>query len=78
MFSALDFLFWLQHTPRDQVSLDVIPGVGSVVGRELAQSLGARLLVSALRMGEPLVISIKFCFIFMKILGTLTASYFQL
>ena len=29
---------------------DVSPGVGSLVGGEFSQSLGARLLVSALRM----------------------------
>ena len=37
---------------------EVSPGVEWLVGRELVQILGARLLVSALRMGESLVISI--------------------
>ena len=31
------------------VYADASPGVGSLVGKELAQSLGARLLVSVLR-----------------------------
>ena len=41
------------NTPCGQVFTvrfaDVSPGVGSLVGGELSQSLGARLLVSALR-----------------------------
>ena len=31
---------------------DISPGVGALVGREFAQSLGARLLMSALRIGK--------------------------
>ena len=45
--------FWLVYTPCGQVFVvrfaDVSPGVGSLVGGEFSQSLGARLLVSALR-----------------------------
>ena len=57
MFSALDcdaiYYFVAAYAVCSGVSLcvyaDASPGVGSLVGKELAQSLGARLLVSVLR-----------------------------
>ena len=59
MFSAFDcVVFWLVYTPCGQVFTvrfaDASPGVGSLVGGEFSQSLGTRLLVSALRaVGAP-------------------------
>ena len=68
---------------------DISLGVGSLVGRELAQSVGARLLVSALRIVEATrnldsilfymsYIYDNFRKSYLKILGNLTASYFHL
>ena len=66
----------------------VSPGVGSLVGRELAQSVGGRLLVSALCMGgggnlDSILFYMSYIYdnfrkAYLKILGNLTASYFQL
>ena len=59
MFSALDCVAcWLVYKPCGQVFTvrfaDASRGVRSLVGGELSQSLGARLLMSALRtVGAP-------------------------